>query len=126
MSISDLCSIVKWILKYFARIVAAHSFVDDKAVWNQIDGRRICSLRLFEPRDNALTVILEEAGIDETKRGDRVPEGGEEYVWRSWLADGVQHAAPAGFLNEMGKLVQREASLVGKAGFVDLVCRCFV
>jgi len=50
--------------------------IEEHPVWKQIDGSAYLFLnRLYEPRDNALTIILEEAVANETKRGPTVIAG---------------------------------------------------
>jgi hypothetical protein len=46
-------------------------------IWKEIDSAAYLFLnRLFEPRDNQLTVVLEEAIVNEAKRGPRELPGG--------------------------------------------------
>jgi len=46
-------------------------------IWKAIDSAAYLFLnRLFEPRDNQLTIVLEEAVVNEAKRGPRELPGG--------------------------------------------------
>jgi hypothetical protein len=48
-----------------------------EAIWKEVDSAGYLFLnRLFEPRDNQLTIVLEEAVVIESKRGSRELPGG--------------------------------------------------
>ena len=49
------------------------SSIEDNPVWKLIDGSAYLLLnKLFEPRENSLTIVLEEAVVHESHRGTRV------------------------------------------------------